>query len=95
VKTTLSLDGEAINTLLVNGYVGRNHSKTSPTSAYNTKEFLSDLFLLLKKARTYVNGVIINSLPILLHIIIISGLSVMQQGSTNRVVPEASKNLCH
>ena len=31
------------NTLLVNGYMARNHSKTSPLSAYNTKELSSNL----------------------------------------------------
>ena len=56
----------------------------------DTKELSSNLFLLLNNSRT--NGVIINSPPILLHITIICGLSIMQQGSINRMVPARDHN---
>ena len=38
VKTTRVFLGWQSNTLLVNGYIARNHSRTSPLCAYDTKK---------------------------------------------------------
>jgi len=47
------------------------------------------------KVHSRTNDVIINIPPILLHINSDIDLRIMQQGSTNSVVPETSENLYH